>query len=217
MKIDRRLRGFTLIEVITVIVIIALLSLVLLPAMIRAKRQRLQKGCVNNLKQVGLAFRLWSGDSGDQYSMAYSTNEHGTKEYIYTGDVFRHFQIMSNELMTPDVLACPADNRLPAKSFALLSNSNVSYFVSVDAIETSPQMMLSGDRNIVVNGSPATPGLLILKSNDVVSWGTNIHNGQGSVGFADGSVQVVTSAGLTTINASAVRNSGTNLSRLAIP
>ncbi len=80
-----------------------------------------------------------------------------------------------------------------------------------------PQMILSGDRNLVVNGSAAAPGLLILKSNDVLSWGTNMHNGYGNVGLADGSVQQVTAAGLSALNTAATTNLATNLNRLEIP
>ncbi len=97
----------------------------LLPALARAKQKAQRINCVNNLKQDGLAFRLWEGDNGDKYPMAVSTNKNGTMEY--GGDVFHHFQVMSNELSTPKILACPADNRTAAATFAGLKNQNVSY------------------------------------------------------------------------------------------
>ena len=44
-----------------------------LPALAAAKRKAQRINCVNNLKQVGLAFRIWEGDNNDKYPMAVST------------------------------------------------------------------------------------------------------------------------------------------------
>ena len=47
----------------------------LLPALAAAKRKAQRINCVNNLKQDGLAFRIWEGDNGDKYPMAVSTDK----------------------------------------------------------------------------------------------------------------------------------------------
>ena len=65
--------AFTLIELLVVIAIIAILAAMLLPALAAAKRKAQRINCVNNLKEVGLAFRVWEGDNGDQYPMAVGT------------------------------------------------------------------------------------------------------------------------------------------------
>ena len=39
----------------------------LLPALAAAKKKAQKINCINNLKQVGLAFRIWEGDNGDKY------------------------------------------------------------------------------------------------------------------------------------------------------
>ena len=61
----RRGKGFTLIELLVVIAIIAILAAMLLPALAKAKAKAKTLACVNNNRQVALAFMMYAGDNND--------------------------------------------------------------------------------------------------------------------------------------------------------
>jgi len=172
------------------------MAMLIYPGGKKDKERALRIQCVSNLKQNGLAFRVWAGDHGDKYPMEISETNGGTMEFLSGPNLFRHFQVMSNELSTPLVLICPADNgRVAASNFTFFSNSNVSFFLGLNFSKNDPQAIWTGDRNIT-NGTPIRNGILELTTNQPPGWTDEIHRRVGNVVLSDGSVQQVSQSGL---------------------
>ena len=65
-KSNRRIRGFTLIELLVVVAIIAILAGLLLPSLAKAKQSSYRIKCTSNLKQLGAAIEMYTGDNEDR-------------------------------------------------------------------------------------------------------------------------------------------------------
>ena len=201
-----------LISITVVVSVLFLLILVVLrpPTPPRVKAVRIY--CLNNLKQVGLSFRIWANDNNDLYPMNVCYKDPTLRETALSGGMFRIFQTMSNELSVPRMIICPADNRLPAKDWESLNTTNIGYFVGLDAKDARPNMVLSGDRNLLVEGKLLS-GTVALGTNSPVKWTREIHGEEGNIVLADGSAQQVT----TKLLHQQLKYSGDATNRLVFP
>jgi prepilin-type N-terminal cleavage/methylation domain-containing protein/prepilin-type processing-associated H-X9-DG protein len=81
-------KGFTLIELLVVIAIIAILMAILMPALNRAREQGQRSACLNNLKQLQLAWIAYAGDNDDK--IVNGEAEYGTAGVTSTPTSGRH-------------------------------------------------------------------------------------------------------------------------------
>jgi len=219
--------AFSWVDLVIILAALIAMAAVILPSLAKSKARSSKIGCTNNLKQLGLAYRQWSIDNGDRYPMSVSVTNGGVMERIENGVVWPSYSVMSNELNTPKLLICPQETnrkRVMATTFApsvppglsatpFAGDSNVSYFVGMDADEAEPQRILSGDDNFLVSGVKPKHGVLGLWTNSPVVWTKERHVNQGNIGLADGSVMGVNSAKFGEM----VVKTGIATNRLAMP
>jgi prepilin-type N-terminal cleavage/methylation domain-containing protein len=196
---SRKLRAFTLVEMLVVIAIIGILAALLLPVLSRGKQRAQRIQCIGDLKEIGTAFQIFAHDHRGKFPMQVPREDGGSLEYVtasYTfgGDFYfsyRHFQSLVTELVVPKILVCPSDAaREAAATFGTLQNSNVSYFVGVNATFDSPQTMLAGDRNVTNDWSRSTS---IAYGNQPLRWTRELHFFKGNVLFSDAHVEEMNS------------------------
>jgi prepilin-type processing-associated H-X9-DG protein/prepilin-type N-terminal cleavage/methylation domain-containing protein len=195
MKVNARIRtsiAFTLIELLLVIAIIAILAALLLPTLQQAQARSRRVQCLSQLKQIGLSLHSFAHDHENKFPWAVATNAGGSMFAPLPAD----WQVLSNELVTPTMVACPADrDRTKAVQFSELSVKNLSYALIY---------LLGTGYNCELGQSGASDDALALdrnvsRSSGASRWtwsGSRIHDSAGNILFVDGHVETVSAAQL---------------------
>jgi prepilin-type N-terminal cleavage/methylation domain-containing protein/prepilin-type processing-associated H-X9-DG protein len=118
--ISRRIKAFTLLELLVTISIIGILSALLLPVLSRAKDKGQQAFCSNNLHQIAIAFQLYHQDYNDEFPAPGSKTEYGPQpeDWIW----WQQDRDVNQSAIAPhlagfnaNVFTCPGDNQAKSR------------------------------------------------------------------------------------------------------
>jgi hypothetical protein len=112
---------------------IAFFVFVTIAAAARARAAAQRQSCESNLKQIGIAFRMWQLDHNDLFPFNLSLNEGGSLEYCgrdangVDTNSLHHLLVITNELYSPHVLTCPGYTGTVASAWTDMTQDAVSY------------------------------------------------------------------------------------------
>jgi prepilin-type N-terminal cleavage/methylation domain-containing protein/prepilin-type processing-associated H-X9-DG protein len=121
----RNICAFTLIELLVVIAIIAILAAMLLPVLARAKQTSLRIACMDNLKQLGLAAMIYTGDNHGYFPPRYTADRWPDKFYDSYGHSLKILLCPSSPLTAG---SSPSNNVADASPRSYLINGWNDYF-----------------------------------------------------------------------------------------
>ncbi|MCM8758422.1 MAG: DUF1559 domain-containing protein [Candidatus Omnitrophica bacterium] len=104
----KNFNGFTLIELLVVIAIIAILAAMLMPALSQARERARQAACMNNLKQIGLAMRMYVEDNNGWFPVYYCTGSSAT-EMVPFRLLVEFWGTQKPAYTNPKIFSCPSD------------------------------------------------------------------------------------------------------------
>jgi hypothetical protein len=96
-----------------------------MPALARPNQKAQRISCINNMKQVGTAYRIWSNDNGDKFPAQQTVALGGWTDYVTAESsaicaqfTYYNFLLMANEMgQSPKVVVCPSDDRNANSNF----------------------------------------------------------------------------------------------------
>jgi hypothetical protein len=191
----RQERALTRVEVLVVIFALEVLAILAWSLIRQHQASSRASTCEINLRQVGVAFAIWSREHGGRYPFATP----GSLSHSNRSEIWKHFWDVKQPRL---VLTCPEEKeavhayrRSPdydgPEFYYDQHQRAISYFVGLTADETLPAALLTGDRNLIAPAAWFSGPVLNLTTNTPYEWSPEMHRKRGYVALADGSVQLM--------------------------
>ena len=150
-----KVRGFTLLELLTVLAVIAVLCTILLPAMNEVRKSAQQVKCASNIRQIGSALLLYA-----------ATNENKLPETSHTAAVGQSWIYTLSEYLDDcdEVRICPADPKGEERFAAGGTSYILNSFLFVPQLDPFGQPLGGPSNSVALIENPAETAMAFIIS-----------------------------------------------------